>query len=261
MKPLSLILNTHNPNLDYLEFAIQSVKDQTLDPSFFELIVFDDASSAKDFREIKKMANSLNNSFVYGSNSNLGLPVSRNAGIDLSQGRYIALLDDDDALKPHALESALQFFYNRPEVKYSYSKHDRIDELGAIICERPSQEFSFDNIFHYNFVGHLKSFEKEAHYNIGGFDPNVVYAQDWEHVLRFASNFGEHQIKYNDDNLYYYRTREGSISSSKNEERKSYICEFLTNHLLNNGTRLNERVYWSHRTEDGYNYFDWEEEK
>jgi glycosyltransferase involved in cell wall biosynthesis len=73
----------------------------------FELIIVDGGSS--DDTEIVKSFNDKRIRYRKQT-KNRGMLADRNIGFDLSKGKYIALLDDDDELLPEALETAVNEF-------------------------------------------------------------------------------------------------------------------------------------------------------
>jgi len=74
----------------------------------FELIIVDDGSSD----DTEKVVRSFNDTRIrYARQTkNKGMLSARNVGFDLSKGKYVALLDDDDELLPEALETAVNEF-------------------------------------------------------------------------------------------------------------------------------------------------------
>lgn len=103
MKPLISVIITTYKRSDKVEYAIQSVLNQTY--KNIELIVIDD--NANDLQEriktesiVKKYKN-----VIYIQNiSNLGGSLSRNVGIDNSKGEFVAFLDDDDKYEQTKIE-------------------------------------------------------------------------------------------------------------------------------------------------------------
>jgi len=251
---ISIIMPTYKVE-KYIAESIESVKKQTVDPSRYELIIFDDNSWDSTNQVIKRSIKNMNNAKHYRRGKNMGAAITRNEAINQSEGRLIALLDADDLLEPHAIESTLKFMNENPKVEYSYSKHRRIDENGQFIEDRPCQPYSFEDLFHYNFVGPIKCFTKELHRKIGGFNPSILYGQDWDHALSSALELQEGQFKQNPEFLYKYRIRANSITTSKEKERSELIKKFLTEKLSQRG--ISARVYRSHKTDAGYNYYDW----
>ena len=105
MEKVSVIIPTFN-RFKYVLNTINSVKNQTY--SNIEIIVVNDCSSEKDYythnwdNEGVIFLNLKQNSkkkFGYGSAAN-----TRNKGIEISTGSYIAFCDDDDIWFPNKLE-------------------------------------------------------------------------------------------------------------------------------------------------------------
>jgi glycosyltransferase involved in cell wall biosynthesis len=92
--------------------AIDSVLQQEL--ADFELLVIDDGSTdgsvdvIRSFRDPRMRA-------VYHER-NLGIPVTRNHGLDLARGNYIALLDSDDRARRRRLGVQADFLDAHPEI-------------------------------------------------------------------------------------------------------------------------------------------------
>ncbi len=94
----SIVIATYN-RADFIERAIDSVLAQTY--ANLELIVIDDGSqdNTKD-----KVLSYQDNRIKYQYQDNKGRSEARNLGIELSTGRYINFLDDDDYLLPDFLQ-------------------------------------------------------------------------------------------------------------------------------------------------------------
>lgn len=102
-KPLfSIIMATYNRS-HLLPRAIASVLNQTYQN--FELLIVDDAST--DSTEEVCYSFKDERIFYHKHQQNKGALASKNKGIDLARGDYIAFLDDDDELLANALEIAL----------------------------------------------------------------------------------------------------------------------------------------------------------
>lgn len=93
------------PNCNYADFlpdAINSVKAQTL--SDFECIIIDDASTDNSVEVIKKMIVGDNRFKLVVNEQSLGISATRNIGLDMACGEYIAFLDSDDCYTEYFLE-------------------------------------------------------------------------------------------------------------------------------------------------------------
>ena len=94
--------------------AIQSVMDQDVP---LELIVIDDCSpesldeALQPYREDPRVT-------VVRNEQNMGAAESRNRGVAMARGRYVAFLDADDIWKPGKLQKQLK----------------KLDQTGAVLC-------------------------------------------------------------------------------------------------------------------------------
>ena len=78
----------------YLEKCFDSIFNQTLDD--FEFIFVNDGSTDDTDKIVQKYLNKYPDKFKYISRENKGLSASRNDGIDIASGEYIAFVDSDD---------------------------------------------------------------------------------------------------------------------------------------------------------------------
>src|SRR3989338_1834678 len=105
MNPMvSVLIPTFNGE-KYLEDAILSVFAQTYKD--YELIIVDDGSKT---REVEKICKKYYDRLKYIRQENRGISAARNNGIVNSNGKYIALLDDDDLWAPEKLEKQVKYY-------------------------------------------------------------------------------------------------------------------------------------------------------
>lgn len=112
---VSVIMPAYNAEA-FLEAAICSVMAQTM--TDWELLVVDDCSADGSFAVAQKMAAMDGRITAMRNRCNMGVAKTRNRGIDLAKGRYIAFLDSDDIWHPEKLQKQI----------------NRIEESGAAIC-------------------------------------------------------------------------------------------------------------------------------
>ncbi len=97
---ISVIIPVYNSE-KYLSMTLQSVQQQTFKD--FEAICIDDGSSDGSMQILEHFA-AADARFKIHHQSNAGGSASRNKGLDLATGRYIAFLDNDDIYHPQYLE-------------------------------------------------------------------------------------------------------------------------------------------------------------
>lgn len=111
----------------YIRSAIQSILDQTY--PHFELIIIDDASDDQTYtiaREFLKDARVK----LFSNTTNEGIVYSRNRGIALSKGKYIAIFDSDDISLPKRLEQQVRYMQLHRELGAVGSFYHVIDGEG-----------------------------------------------------------------------------------------------------------------------------------
>lgn len=103
MTPIvSVIMPTYN-NAFYIKQAIESVIYQNVD---YELFIVDDASTDNTYEVVKPY---LSEKIIYIRNDkNIGVAQTRNIGIQLATGKYVAFLDSDDWWKHGKLKSQIK---------------------------------------------------------------------------------------------------------------------------------------------------------
>jgi teichuronic acid biosynthesis glycosyltransferase TuaG len=112
MPKVSIILATHNGQ-KYLKEAIESVQSQTYID--WELIIINDASTDMTQQIIDGFCHNNSRMISLQNSKNLERSASRNRGINIAKGEYIAFLDDDDIWLPEKLEKQVVFLDNNPE--------------------------------------------------------------------------------------------------------------------------------------------------
>ncbi len=94
--------------------AIASTLSQTF--TDFECIVLDDGSTDGTTDVVTEIARGDARVRLEHNEKNLGIPRSRNRGIDLARGEYLALLDSDDRSLPTRLAEQVRFLDANPDV-------------------------------------------------------------------------------------------------------------------------------------------------
>lgn len=95
----------------YVAAAIESILAQTFPD--FELLVIDDGSTDRS-REIIQSYRDPRLHLVCNE-TNLGIPKTRNRGLQLAQGEYLAFLDSDDWAYPERLAKQVAFLDSHPD--------------------------------------------------------------------------------------------------------------------------------------------------
>lgn len=148
---VSVIMPAYNCET-YIEEAIRSVMGQTFGD--WELIVLDDGSTDATCEIVHRMMAEDNRIILQRNPENMGVAKTRNRGMAMSRGEYVALLDSDDIWYPDKLEKQLQKIHaeNADLVYCSYA----VVDSGGESCKRPyivPEKVSFPSLLKENVIG------------------------------------------------------------------------------------------------------------
>ena len=134
-----------------------------------------------------------------------------NRGAFEAHGRWLALLDDDDAWAPEKLERQLQALDGWDGVAASVTNYVRVDEDGNVVKGGISRRADFDELISYR-TGYLPStllVDRELFSVIGGMNSTYRSADDLDMFLRLAT-LG--RIAFVDGPMLRYRVHAGSMN-------------------------------------------------
>ncbi|MDZ8052000.1 MAG: glycosyltransferase [Aulosira sp. ZfuVER01] len=188
MPLISVIIPVFNGEQTILS-TIKSVLSQTF--SDIEVIVINDGSKDATLDLIESISDLRLRIFSY---SNAGQAVSRNRGLALASGEYIAFIDADDLWTADKLESQLKALQDNPQSSVAYSWTNYIDEQdnflvsGTHIIENGNV---YEKLLISNFIenGSNPLIRRKALVEVGGFEPSMTPAEDWDLWLRLAARY------------------------------------------------------------------------
>ena len=236
-KPLiSLVMPVYNPQADDLQRAIASVQAQVY--PHWELCICDDASPGTQTRLLlEALAREDSRIRLAFHVENRHISRATNTAIGLVQGEYIAFLDHDDELRPHALLCAVQMFVKYPELKVLYSDEDKIDQFGTRFDPYFKPNFNLGLLRSHNYMCHFAVYHRNLIDQLKGLRPGFEGAQDYDLALRAVDAVGPHAIGHVPKVLYHWRTATGSTASGHGN--KNYAFEAgrraLSEHLQRRG--------------------------
>ncbi|MFZ5647357.1 MAG: glycosyltransferase family 2 protein [Bacillota bacterium] len=214
---VSIIVPVFN-HTRFLESCIRSAINQTYPE--VEIIVRDDCSTDPEVSSILRRFQGTPRVKIYFSKTNEGISMATNRAIIQSTGHYLAFLDCDDILPPHAIETAVSYLKANPHVRYFYSNREQIDEKGKVVSRSEFHEYSFKNpseqILKFMFASHLKIIKREAFYEVGLFKKEFDSCQDYDLALRMSEKYSFFHIP---EYLYQYRIHPYQISQVKKREQ------------------------------------------
>lgn len=224
-KPFVSVIITAFNRREFINNAINSVLDQSLDPSRYELIVvtnYDislDIGSKIHFINVNRTNNKRFNLMIYG--------------IKVAKGDIICFLDDDDIYDKFKLENVVNLFLKNERLGYIHNAFYLIDEEGQrITSKKYTRLYKQPHKDYYIKYGELnKSLGKITYFNglvnlsAISIRKTVLDKNSLDYFLNLPGNFDEFvfyeflrsrlDLFISKDILSYYRIHKENNSKSK----------------------------------------------
>lgn len=210
---ISVVIPAYNTG-QYIGRTLESLAKQTFNN--FEIIIIDDRSTDDTVAVVKKHQVNDPRIILIKNNQNLGPCISRNRGMEIARGKYVAILDSDDLSEPSRLAIQFKYLEENPEVTLAGSQGIRIDEndrpIGDINLSTDPSIIKYRLITENNLIHSSVLFHKDEIMSIGGYDKKYQGIEDFDLYSRLLKkNF---IILNLPQRLVSYRQRKGSLLSS-----------------------------------------------
>lgn len=207
---ISIILPVYNTDPEYLKVCIESVLAQSY--VNWQLCIVDDASGNSDTVScLKSYAKRDPRIIMKRSKRNGHISTTSNEAIKLATGEFMALLDHDDFLWPNALYEVVKLLQDHRDADLIYSDEDKIEADGFVHFDpyfKP--DWSPHLLECVNYITHFTTLRTSIVRELGGFDKNLVGAQDWDLFLRVTERTVK--IHHIPTILYSWRAHPGSTA-------------------------------------------------
>jgi len=208
---ISVVMPVYNPQIDFLESAIDSVIAQVY--TNWELCIADDCST--DLTVAETLQNWIakdDRIRIQFRTENGNISAATNSAAALATGDIILFLDNDDELTPDALGEVALYFATHPTTDFLYSDDDKIDTKGRRFAPQFKPQWSPELLLSYMYLGHLCAVRKQIFEQIGGLRIGFEGSQDYDFALR-ATEISRH-VAHLPLVLYHWRTAPGSTAIS-----------------------------------------------
>jgi GT2 family glycosyltransferase len=177
--------------------TIRSVLAQTRQD--FEVIVVDDGSRDATSAVAEAIAAEDDRIKLY-QQANAGPSAARNRGISAGDSDYVSMLDSDDLWLPDYLAEMGRALDLNPHASFAYTDawvfeeaSGRFHKATAMARQRPprealSHERFVARLMQDNFIFSSVTVRRSALEQVGGFDPNMPYAEDYDLWLRMVTS-------------------------------------------------------------------------
>ena len=237
MPRLSILIPVFNAE-KFIAKTVDSVLAQTY--TDWELIIVEDKSTDNSYRIIKQYeARCPEKIKAFQNDTNLGMMLNWNKGIDLCKSELFVKLDADDIWLPTFLEKSIAVLDQYPEVGLVFTKYVNIDDTDAIIpnteitlpdfaIEKPFSTIPLvklgqDKMLQYPILRQgLSVMRRTIFEEIGKYrfllSKDTQAATDTEFYFRLGLH---HAIYCVNETLYHYRVHATSISKTDTNSQLS----------------------------------------
>lgn len=227
MPKVSVLMPVYNVKEEYLRESIESILNQTF--SDFEFIILDDCSTTN----IEPIINSYNDKRIkfFRNEQNLGIAKSRNKLMELAQGEYAALMDNDDISFPQRLEKQVAFLDNNKEISIVSAAYETFPN--KTIIKHPLK-LGYLDLYRGCLLAHplvMFRLDDMKKYNLQ-YDNSYICSQDyelWSRAIRYLkiANLPEVLLKYRvlEESITH---KKAALAFEEDTKIKQKMLEFLS---------------------------------
>ncbi len=213
VKPLfSIIMPVYNIDVKWLKSAIKSVKKQWY--KNWELCIADDCSTnTKTVAYLKSIKyRKIKIKFL---NKNLNISGTSNQALQMAEGEYVVLLDNDDMITVDALYELTKCI-NETGAEFIYSDQDNLFSTNIYSFAFFKPGFNYELLKAQNYINHLTAIKRRLIEDVDGWEVGLEGAQDHDLYLKIVEK--TNRIAHIQKILYHWRAVEGSTAAQFSEK-------------------------------------------
>jgi O-antigen biosynthesis protein len=237
VRPLiSLITPTYAADHRWLEECVASLQAQSYDR--WEMCLVDDGTPNPETRRfVEALAERDPRIRVRCNKKNQGIALATNDCLAMATGDYVAFLDHDDTLAPHALGEVVLHLARHPETDMLFTDEDRLDGGERRVLPFFKPGWSPDLLRAVNYVCHFLVARRSLVEEVGRLRQGFDGAQDYDLVLRLSQR--ARRVGHVPEVLYHWRATPQSTASNVANKPKAAVngMRALALHLERCGER------------------------
>ena len=231
---ITLIIPVYNTRIRWLKELLASISNQTYD-RWETLLVDDHSTSFQTVALLRKQVKRDQRFKLMERTENGGVAAACQEGLKAASGLFVAIVDHDDILEPHALYHVVSRLRLEPNADIIYSDEILIDENGGVKQAVFRPDYSYNRLLSHPYIVHLTVFRRTLALQIGGFDSSYETSQDYDLLLRLATVTD--RFAHIPRALYRWRQHPESMGHQKIGKTMGSSIRALQHHLnLNNAS-------------------------
>lgn len=219
---ISICIPVYNVERKYLSECIDSILNQTYQN--FEICLSNDCSTLEETIETLNEYEAKDSRIkVHHRTKNGHISKATNDALNIANGEFIGLMDNDDLLARNALAECVKVLNENPKLDFIYTDEDKMDMDGLRRDPHFKSDYAPDTLLGSNYLCHFEIMRKTIVDEIGGFRVGYEGAQDYDIFLRFLEKTTPEKVYHIPKILYHWRMIEGSTAATI--DSKGYAVE------------------------------------
>ncbi|MDN5934781.1 MAG: glycosyltransferase [Nitrosospira sp.] len=257
---------------DYVETFLENICDQSIFADGCELIIIDADSPENEAAIIERYTKRHRNITYRRMDHRIGVYDAWNLAVEMSRGEYLTTTNLDDLRRHDSFELQAEALEALPFVDvvyqdfyYSFDATLGFDEAAAFGYKSKLPVVTPQNLILFNSPHNAPMWRKALHNELGGFDPSLTSAGDWEFWLRCLAA-GKTFYKLNAPHIVYFQnpdgvsTRPGTRGLEEGVRvQKQYAGKLISNHLICEQSMFRRRLGVGSEggdSDDGHSRYD-----
>lgn len=233
---ISFVVPVFNTKSEYLDDLLSSFNSQQ--GGLSELILSDDGSTAKETKRWLARHSDTKNLIIISNRKNRGIAATTNSGIARASGRWVGLVDHDDALAPFLISRLVKALQLNPDCQFLYT-----DEIITDRKLRPVDYFlkpAWDPVLlsGVNYINHLSLYRRDRLLKIGALREGFEGSQDYDLLLRYTADLQDNEILHLPYPGYLWRRDGKSYSAKLMQDSTRNARKALAQHYRNDGETI-----------------------
>lgn len=244
---ISILMPVYYPELEFLKRAVESVVRQY--HTNWELCLFMDGEVEERIEDyLNEQVQKFEGKIKVRQSETLlnNISLSMNQCLYMATGEWTIFLDQDDELAPHALLELAKTIAVHPEMVFAYSDEDKLDKDGKRTEPYFKPTFDYYLFLGQNYPIHLSAYKTQVLKDIGGFDPEMNGAQDYDITFRYLETTVGYPFDLSDRSKIIhiprilYHWRQTRHSTSQDNAVKPYARENNKKAVLKHLVRMEQ---------------------
>lgn len=200
---LSIIVPVYNAPKRYLDDVLKSFLDQGVPGT--ELILSDDSSTSEETQHWYDNHARRDNVKILRTSTNGGIATATNTGLGQASGTWVAFLDHDDVIAPHALKLIGKAIVENRSAKFIYTDEVVVDDNLKPIGLTLKPAYDPILLTGVNYINHFSIYRRDRLSQIGNLRTGFDGSQDYDLLLRYLDGLLAEDVLHLPYPAYWWR--------------------------------------------------------